>query len=164
MLQACKELPTAETVTLGSYRGFGLDLLFDTFRNEYQAVLRGATSHFVPLGTDARGNLTRLDNALDSFSDRIARAENQLQTLYQQRDAAQQEVQKPFPKEAELAEKSARLAELDTLRNMEGRPEPEQEEPETEQSERRPSVLAGLKAVAGEKSAPNKQHKKEAER
>ena len=165
---ACKEMPTAETVTLGSYRGFGLDLCFDTFRNEYQAVLRGATSHFVPLGTDARGNLTRLDNALDSFSDRIARAENQLQTLYQQRDAAQVEVEKPFPKEAELAEKSARLAELDTLLNMESCPEPEQDTPEAEQDEQseehRPSVLAGLKVAAAEKSAPNKQHKKEAER
>ena len=164
LLLACKEMPTAETVTLGSYRGFGLDLCFDTFRNEYQAVLRGATSHFVPLGTDARGNLTRLDNALDSFSDRIARAENQLQTLYQQRDAAQVEVEKPFPKEVELAEKSARLAELDTLLNMEGRPEPEREKPEVEQGERRPSVLAGLKTAAAEKSTPNKQHKKEAER
>ena len=164
LLLACKEMPTAETVTLGSYRGFGFDLRFDTFRNEYQAVLRGATSHFVPLGTDARGNLTRLDNVLDSFPDRIARAENQLQTLYQQRDAAQVEVEKPFPKEAELAEKSARLAELDALLNMEGRPEPEREEPEVEQDEHRPSVLAGLKAAAAEKSVPNKQHKKEAER
>ena len=164
LLLACKEMPAAEPVTLGSYRGFGLDLRFDTFRNEYQAVLRGATSHFVPLGTDARGNLTRLDNVLDSFPDRIARAESQLQTLYQQRDAAQVEVEKPFPKEAELAEKSARLAELDTLLNMEGRPEPEREELETEQGERRPSVLAGLKVAAAEKSAPNKQHKKEAER
>ena len=164
LLLACKEMPTAETVTLGNYRGFGLDLRFDTFRNEYQAVLRGASSHFVPLGTDARGNLTRLDNALDNFPDRIARAENQLQTLYQQRDAAQVEVEKPFPKEAELAEKSARLAELDTLLNMEGRPEPEREEPEVEQDEHRPSVLAGLKAAAAEKSVPNKQHKKEAER
>ena len=110
-------------------------------------------------------NLTRLDNALDNFPDRIARAENQLQTLYQRRDAAQQEVQKPFPKEAELAEKSARLAALDALLNMEGRPEPEREEPETEQGgEHRPSVLAGLKAAAAEKSVPNKQHKKEAER
>ena len=161
LLLACKEMPIAETVTLGHYRGFGLDLRFDTFRNEYQAVLRGATSHFVPLGTDARGNLTRLDNALDSFPDRIARAESQLQTLYQQRDAAQVEVEKPFPKEAELAEKSARLAELDTLLNMEGRPEPEREEPETEQGERRPSVLAGLKAAATEKPARDKAQKKE---
>ena len=165
LLLACKEMPTAETVTLGSYRGFGLDLRFDTFRNEYQAVLRGATSHFVPLGTDARGNLTRLDNALDSFSDRIARAENQLQTLYQQRDAAQQEVQKPFPKEAELAKKSARLAELDTLLNMESRPEPEQDMSEAELDERseghRPSVLAGLKAAATEKPARDKAQKKE---
>ena len=168
LLLACKEMPTAETVTLGSYRGFGLDLRFDIFRNEYQAVLRGATSHFVSLGTDARGNLARLDNVLDSFPGRIARAESQLQTLYQQRDAAQVEVEKPFPKEAELAEKSARLAELDTLLNMESRPEPEQDAPEAEQDERseehRPSVLAGLKAAAAEKSVPNKQHKKEAER
>ena len=165
LLLACKEMPTAETVTLGHYRGFGLDLRFDTFRNEYQAVLRGATSHFVPLGTDARGNLTRLDNALDSFPDRIARAENQLQTLYQQRDAAQVEVEKPFPKEAELAEKSARLAELDTLLNMESRPEPEQDTPEAEQDEQseehRPSVLAGLKAAAAEKPARDKSQKKE---
>ena len=165
LLLACKEMPTAETVTLGHYRGFGLDLRFDTFRNEYQAVLRGATSHFVPLGTDARGNLTRLDNALDSFSDRIARAENQLQTLYQQRDAAQVEVEKPFPKEAELAEKSARLAELDTLLNMESRPEPEQDMSEAELDERseehRPSVLAGLKAAAAEKPARDKPQKKE---
>ena len=87
-----------------------------------------------------------------------------MQTLYQQRDAAQVEVEKPFPKEAELAEKSARLAELDTLLNMEGRPEPEREKPEVEQGERRPSVLAGLKTAAAEKSTPNKQHKKEAER
>ena len=165
LLLACKEMPTAETVTLGSYRGFGLDLRFDTFRNEYQAVLRGATSHFVPLGTDARGNLTRLDNALDNFPDRIARAENQLQTLYQQRDAAQVEVEKPFPKEAELAEKSARLAELDTLLNMESRPEPEQDMSEAELDERseghRPSVLAGLKAAAAEKPARDKPQKKE---
>ena len=130
LLLACNEMSTAETVTLGSYRGFGLDLRFDTLRNEYQAVLRGAGSHFVPLG-----NLTRLDNALDNFSDRIARAENQLQTLYQQQEAAQIEVQKPFPKEAELAEKSARLAELDTLLNMESLPDPEQGAPEAEQDE-----------------------------
>ena len=165
LLLACKEMPTAETVTLGNYRGFGLDLRFDIFRNEYQAVLRGATSHFVPLGTDARGNLTRLDNVLDSFPDRIARAENQLQTLYQQRDAAQVEVEKPFPKEAELAEKSARLAELDTLLNMESRPEPEQDMSEAELDERseghRPSVLAGLKAAAAEKPARDKPQKKE---
>ena len=165
LLLACKEMPTAETVTLGSYRGFGFDLRFDTFRNEYQAVLRGATSHFVPLGTDARGNLTRLDNVLDSFPDRIARAENQLQTLYQQRDAAQVEVEKPFPKEAELAEKSARLAELDTLLNMESRPEPEQDMSEAELDERseghRPSVLAGLKAATAEKPARDKPQKKE---
>ena len=165
LLLACKEMPTAETVTLGSYRGFGFDLRFDTFRNEYQAVLRGASSHFVPLGTDARGNLTRLDNALDNFPDRIARAENQLQTLYQQRDAAQVEVEKPFPKEAELAEKSARLAELDTLLNMESRPEPEQDMSEAELDERseghRPSVLAGLKAATAEKPARDKPQKKE---
>ena len=165
LLLACKEMPTAETVTLGSYRGFGFDLRFDTFRNEYQAVLRGASSHFVPLGTDARGNLTRLDNVLDSFPDRIARAENQLQTLYQQRDAAQVEVEKPFPKEAELAEKSARLAELDTLLNMESRPEPEQDMSEAELDERseghRPSVLAGLKAATAEKPARDKPQKKE---
>ena len=162
LLAACQEMPSAEAVTLGSYRGFGLDLQFDSFRNEYQAILRGETSHFVSLGTDARGNLTRIDNALDNLPERVEQAENALQALYQQRDAAQVELEKPFPQEEELAAKSARLAELDALLNMDAHPEPEQDVAESGQKQKS-SVLAELKAAAAEKPISNKQHKKEAQ-
>ncbi|OUP26480.1 hypothetical protein B5F27_13390 [Faecalibacterium sp. An192] len=165
LLTACQEMPSAEAVTLGSYRGFGLDLQFDSFRNEYQAILRGETSHFVSLGTDARGNLTRIDNALDNLPERVEQAENALQALYQQRDAAQVELEKPFPQEEELAAKSARLAELDSLLNMDAHPEPEEDitEPEPGQKQK-PSVLAELKAAGSERSPTQpKAHKKEAQ-
>ena len=164
LLTACQEMPSAEAVTLGSYRGFGLDLQFDSFRNEYQAILRGETSHFVSLGTDARGNLTRIDNALDNLPERVEQAENALQALYQQRDAAQAELEKPFPQEEELAAKSARLAELDSLLNMDAHPEPEQDVAESENGQKqKSSVLAELKAAAAEKPTSYKQHKKEAQ-
>ena len=164
LLAACQEMPSAEAVTLGSYRGFGLDLQFDSFRNEYQAILRGETSHFVSLGTDARGNLTRIDNALDNLPERVEQAENALQALYQQRDAAQAELEKPFPQEEELATKSARLAELDSMLNIDAHPEPEQDVAESESGQKRKSsVLAELKAAAAEKPTSNKQHKKEAQ-
>jgi hypothetical protein len=101
----------------------------------------------VLLGDDARGNITRLDNAIDNFADRIADAENALQNLEQQKQAAEVEVAKPFAQEEELAEKSARLAELDALLNMEhqsSRTEPEAEE----KPDARPSVLAALEEKA----------------
>ena len=164
LLAACQEMSSAEAVTLGSYRGFGLDLQFDSFRNEYQAILRGETSHFVSLGTDARGNLTRIDNALDNLPERVEQAENALQALYQQRDAAQAELEKPFPQEEELAAKSARLAELDSLLNMDAHPEPEQDVAESENGQKqKSSVLAELKAATAEKPTSYKQHKKEAQ-
>lgn len=162
LLAACQEMPSAEAVTLGNYRGFGLDLQFDSFRNEYQAILRGETSHFVSLGTDARGNLTRIDNALDNLPERVEQAENALQALYQQRDAAQAELEKPFPQEEELAAKSARLAELDSLLNMDAHPEPEEDitEPEVNRKQK-PSVLAELKAAVSERSPTQpKAHKR----
>ena len=139
LILACKEMPNAEQQLLGSYRGFELSIRFDSFRNEHQAVLKGTLSYPVALGSDPHGNITRLDNALNSFDDRIADAQNQLATLNQQLAAAQVEVQKPFPQEEELAQKSARLAELDAKLNVDERssaPEPE-ERP-------RPSVLAAL--------------------
>ena len=165
LLTSCQEMPSAEAVTIGSYRGFGLDLQFDSFRNEYQAILRGETSHFVSLGTDARGNLTRIDNALDNLPERVEQAENALQALYQQRDAAQAELEKPFPQEEELAAKSARLAELDSLLNMDAHPEPEEDITEREPGQKqKPSVLAELKAAVSERSPTQpKAHKKEAQ-
>ena len=148
LLLARQEMPNADMMLLGTYRGFELNIRFDSFRNEHQAVLRAELSYPVSLGDDARGNITRLDNAIDNFADRIADAENALQNLEQQKQAAEVEVAKPFAQEEELAEKSARLAELNTLLNIDRDRSSSQDAPEeTEETETpatRPSVLAAL--------------------
>ena len=148
LLLARQEMPNADMMLLGTYRGFELNIRFDSFRNEHQAVLRAELSYPVSLGDDARGNITRLDNAIDNFADRIADAENALQNLEQQKQAAEVEVAKPFAQEKELAEKSARLAELNALLNIDRDRSSSQDAPEeTEETEApatRPSVLAAL--------------------
>ena len=148
LLLARQEMPNADMMLLGTYRGFELNIRFDSFKNEHQAVLRAELSYPVSLGDDARGNITRLDNAIDNFADRIADAENALQNLEQQKQAAEVEVAKPFAQEEELAEKSARLAELNTLLNIDRDRSSSQDAPEeTEETETpatRPSVLAAL--------------------
>ena len=145
LVLACSELPNAEEKVIGSYRGFELSLRFDTFRSEYQAILKGERRYPVALGTDPLGNIIRLDNSLNNFPERINSAENELATLHQQQAAAQIEVEKPFPQEEELAEKSARLAELNAQLDVdEKNHEPEQEEEPDEDAPRRPSVLAAL--------------------
>ena len=145
LVLACSELPNAEEKVIGSYRGFDLSLRFDAFRTEYQALLKGQRKYTVPLGTDPLGNITRLDNSLNNFPERITAAENELATLHQQQAVAQIEVEKPFPQEEELAEKSARLAELNAQLDVdEKNHEPEQDEEEQEDAPRRPSVLAAL--------------------
>ena len=148
LLLARQEMPNADMMLLGTYRGFELNIRFDSFKNEHQAVLRAELSYPVSLGDDARGNITRLDNAIDNFSDRIADAENALQNLEQQKQAAEVEVAKPFAQEEELAEKSARLAELNALLNIDRDRSSSQDTPEeTEETETpatRPSVLAAL--------------------
>ena len=145
LVLACSELPNAEEKVIGSYRGFELSLRFDTYRSEYQALLKGQRKYTVPLGTDPLGNIIRLDNSLNNFPERITAAENELDTLHQQQTAAQIEVEKPFPQEEELAEKSARLAELNAQLDVDEKShEPEQDEEEQEDSPRRPSVLAAL--------------------
>ena len=145
LVLACSELPNAEEKVIGSYRGFELSLRFDTYRSEYQALLKGQRKYTVPLGTDPLGNIIRLDNALNNFPERINSAENELATLHQQQAAAQIEVEKPFPQEEELGEKSARLAELNAQLDVDEKShEPEQDEEEQENVSRRPSVLAAL--------------------
>ena len=145
LVLACSELPNTEEKVIGSYRGFELSLRFDAFRTEYQALLKGQRKYTVPLGTDPLGNIIRLDNSLNNFPERITAAENELDTLHQQQAAAQIEVEKPFPQEEELAEKSARLAELNAQLDVDEKShEPEQDEEEQEDAPRRPSVLAAL--------------------
>ena len=148
LLLARQEMPNADMMLLGTYRGFELNIRFYSFKNEHQAVLRAELSYPVSLGDDARGNITRLDHAIDNFADRIADAENALQNLEQQKQAAEVEVAKPFAQEEELAEKSARLAELNALLNIDRDRSSSQDTPEeTEETETpatRPSVLAAL--------------------
>ena len=156
LVLACSELPNAEEKVIGSYRGFELSLRFDTYRSEYQALLKGQRKYTVPLGTDPLGNIIRLDNSLNNFPERINSAENELATLHQQQAAAQIEVEKPFPQEEELAEKSARLAELNAQLDVDEKShEPEQDEEEQEDEPRRPSVLAALEEKS-DKSEPVK--------
>ena len=141
ILAACKEVKGSEPVPLGEYRGFQMELSFDSFRHEFDIVLKGAMSHRVALGTDARGNITRLDNALASVPDRLEKAKEQLNNLYNQQEATKSELGKPFPQEAELTAKSQRLAELDAALNMEDSTDSRDEIADTD----RPSVLADLK-------------------
>ena len=142
ILAACKEVKGSEPVPLGEYRGFQMELSFDSFRHEFDIVLKGAMSHRVALGTDARGNITRLDNALASVPDRLEKAKEQLSNLYNQQEATKSELGKPFPQETELTAKSQRLAELDAALNMEDSADSRDELSNTD----RPSVLADLKS------------------
>ena len=143
LLDACKEVKGADPVPVGSYRGFTMSVSFDAFRQEYMLLLKGQMTHRATLGTDPRGNLTRIDNALSQMPQRLEAVKNQLDNLYQQQAAAKAEVGKPFPQEQELRDKSARLAELDVLLNMDGRGRPAPEAVLAKSS--RPSVLEGLK-------------------
>ena len=144
LLLARQEMPNADMMLLGTYRGFELNIRFDSFKNEHQAVLRAELSYPVSLGDDARGNITRLDNAIDNFTDRIADAENALQNLEQQKQAAEVEVAKPFAQEEELVEKSARLSELNALLNIDRSSAQDSPEKTEETPTTRPSVLAAL--------------------
>ena len=143
LLDACKEVKGSDPVLVGSYRGFAMSVQFDVWKQEYTLLLKGQMTHRAALGTDPRGNLTRIDNALAQMPQRLEAVQNQLDNLYQQQAAAKAEVGKPFPQEQELRDKSARLAELDVLLNMDGRGRPAPEAVLAKSS--RSSVLEGLK-------------------
>ncbi|MGN0315907.1 MAG: helicase, partial [Fusicatenibacter sp.] len=144
ILAACKVFQSRESVPLGSYRGFSMELSFDSFMKEFQIALKGEMTHRVSIGTSALGNLTRLDNAISAIPGRLDKAEQQLDNLYAQQETAKAELGKPFPQEAELAEKSARLAELDAILNMDDC----STGVEVGVEEERPSVLEELKSRA----------------
>ncbi len=152
LLLARQEMPNADMMLLGTYRGFELNIRFDSFKNEHQAVLRAELSYPVSLGDDARGNITRLDNAIDNFADRIADAENALQNLEQQKQAAEVEVAKPFAQEEELAEKSARLAGLNALLNIDRDRSSSQDTPEESEEAETPATRPSVLAALGEKT------------
>ncbi len=161
LLDACKEVKNSDPVPVGSYRGFAMSVSFDAWRQEYTLLLKGQMTHRASLGTDPRGNLTRIDNALAQMPQRLEAAKAQLENLYQQQDAAKEEVGKPFPYEDELREKSARLVELDTLLNLDGRSRSQPEAVVAKSA--RPSVLDSLKRQTPPRNSEKKpkQHEQE---
>ena len=160
LLDTCKEVKGKDPVQIGSYRGFTMSVAFDSMWKTYTLTLKGQMTHRVELGSDARGNLVRIENALDKMPERLRSVQEQLENLYNQQAAAKAEVGKSFPQEQELAEKTARLIELDMELNLDGKGQPQPEQAIAKST--RPSVLDRLKAspVHG---APEKPHKKEME-
>ena len=142
VLAACKTCSGTEPELLGSYRGFSMELSFNSFHQEYKIALRGAVTHTVSLGTNAGGNFIRMDHAIADLDKQKKTAEIQLENLKNQAEAAKEEVKKPFPQEAELAEKSTRLAELDAALNM----DEHSMVGKKEEKEERTSVLEDLKS------------------
>ena len=108
---------------IDSYRGFQMEIFLSLLSSEFTLTLKGEASHKVTLGTDPRGNLIRMDNALANIPERMERTKERLENLEAQQEAARAELGEPFPQEAELAEKSARLAKLDAELNMDGGPD-----------------------------------------
>ena len=146
LLETCKEVKGKEIVEIGSYRGFTMYLSYDGFYNEFQLTLKGAMSHIAKLGTDARGNLTRIDNALSNMPNRLKVVSEQLDNLYKQQEAAKAEIGKPFPQELEIKEKISRLTVLDAELNMGvGVSVPQEQTNSMVSKEERHSVLNSLK-------------------
>lgn len=146
LLETCKEVKGKNPMEIGSYRSFTMYLSYDGFYNEFHLNLKGAMSHIAKLGTDARGNLTRIDNALANMQSRLKAVTDQLDNLYKQQEAAKSEIGKPFPQEQELKDKISRLTILDAELNMGVGVSVPQEQPNTDVSkEERHSVLDSLK-------------------
>ncbi|MFR6065368.1 MAG: DEAD/DEAH box helicase family protein [Eubacterium sp.] len=121
IIDACKEMTSPDPVPLGKYRGFDLELSFDTFEKAYQVKIKGSLSRSISLGTDAIGNITRIDNAIEKIPERLEAKKQELTTLEQQFATAKAEVEKPFGKEEELTEKTNRLGVLNGLLNVDKR-------------------------------------------
>ena len=144
ILEACKEVKDNKPVEIGSYRGFAMFLSVENFGSDFILTLKGEMSHRATLGTDARGNLTRIDNALAGMPDRVKSLQVRLGNLREQLKDATAELGKPFPQEAELAEKSARLAELNVQLDIDSNHGTAQRGQTVAKAER-PSVLEGLR-------------------
>ena len=121
IIELCKRASLAEPMPLGKYRGFALELSFEPFEQVYQVKIKGSLSHFVSLGTDAVGNITRIDNAIEKIPEQLEAKKQELETLEQQFATAKKEVEKPFDKEEELTEKTNRLNVLNGLLNVDKR-------------------------------------------
>lgn len=118
IINACKSMNSPDAIPLGEYRGFQMELYFDTVQRNYVVKLKGETSRDVPLGDDAHGNIVRIDNGIERFEEALADTKNSLENTEKQFKTAKQEIEKPFAKEEELRAKTARLDELNILLNM----------------------------------------------
>lgn len=118
IINACKSMNSPAAIPLGEYRGFQMELYFDTVQRNYVVKLKGETSRDVPLGDDAHGNIVRIDNGIERFEEALADTKNILENTEKQFETAKQEIEKPFAKEEELRAKTARLDELNILLNM----------------------------------------------
>ena len=121
IINACKTMNSPDPIPLGTYRGFQMELYFDTMQRNYTVKLKGETSRDVPLGEDAHGNIVRIDNGIERFEETLADTKNSLENTLKQFETAKQEVEKPFVHEEELKAKTARLDELNILLNMDKR-------------------------------------------
>lgn len=124
LIAACKAMKSPEPVVLGAYRGFGMELSYNTFSKEFVVELKGKRSYPVALGTDIYGNITRIDNEIEKISDRFLHCQERLETLKEQLETAKLEVQKPFVQEEELQQKTARLGELNAMLDMDKKEHP----------------------------------------
>lgn len=163
ILEACKEVKNSDPVEIGSYKGFTMYLSYAAFGNEHTLTLKGAMSHTAKLGLDARGNLTRIDNALNGMQGRLQAVQKELENLYNQQAAAKIEVQKPFVQEQELKDKTARLAVLDRELNMSAMRSAPPRDIEVVAKRERPSVLDGLRQAPPKGTTPPKKSKSERE-
>lgn len=118
IINTCKSMNSPDAIPLGEYRGFQMELYFDTVQRNYVVKLKGETSRDVPLGDDAHGNIVRIDNGIERFEEALADTKNSLENTEKQFETAKQEIEKPFAKEEELKAKTARLDELNILLNM----------------------------------------------
>lgn len=147
LLEACKDAKGLDSVSIGKYRGFTMSITVEDFGRQYILSLKGEMSHRVELGKDARGNLIRIDNALNNIPGRIQAAQAQLENVQNQLETAKAEVNKTFPQEEELRTKSARLNELNAELNIDERSPMERAADDIVAKSAKPSVLGKLKSI-----------------
>lgn len=165
LLEAFKDAKGLEPVPIGSYRGFSMSLTVEDFGREFVLTLKGQMTHKVLLGKDARGNLIRMENALNAMPERLRGVQERLDNIYAQLEAAKAELGKPFPQEDELQRKAARLAELNAVLNIDDKRSPErlpESVPEAEIAKApKPSVLQRLNAVPDQEQHSQAAHRKQ---
>ena len=140
LLAVCKDMKAVDAaMDIGNYQGFNMRIQFDSWSKEFILSVKHESVSKVHLGADALGNITRINNLLESYPEKLAEAEQRLETVQEQLTNAKEEVGKPFTKEEELNQKLERLSELNALLNMDEREDTEAEQSESKEKEERPA-------------------------